>query len=493
MEPKYVTQGLDPKDVFTLFEEISQIARPTGNPANQKAMIDWIEATLQAKGVKTRRDEVGNLFARKEASAGYESAPGVLLQAHVDMVCAPNEDIFPLKLVVDGDYLHADGTSCGLDNGMGVALAMALLMDDSFAHGLIEGAFSLNEDTDCYGAINMKPGYVQSRYMISLDDESWGKICIGSAGAEAYTHILPYVAEDIAPVLGERAHIAIRVSGLTGGHSGYSIHKNQANAIRIAATLLQQVCDTLGDVRLVSIDGGMADNAIPMNCEVKLCIRAEQRESLYNLISRMSDTLKQQYEQTDPDMTIMVEDTTAATSGMGVFDTETLAICLTSCLNGPLVFHENEDGTKEIQTSSNLASIKSESDKITIRTLSRSSVKAELESVTEALRMRFMVFSSDVESINHSSALCWQPDWQSSLLKTAKEAFCQLNGFAPEVYAPHCYMEGAYFAQIHGVLPIALGPQIDGAHTVEERVKISTVGKCRDLVVKIISALSTER
>ena len=471
----YVTKELQPNDVFKIFEDISQIARPTGNPKNQAEIINFIAQTLNAHGITTQKDDAGNLYASRKAAAGYEHVPGILLQAHVDMVCAPNEDIFPLKLVVDDKYLHADGTSCGLDNGMGAALAMSLLINPPAKHGLLEAAFTLNEDTDCFGAINMKPGYVKSAYMISLDDESWGKICIGSAGAEAFTHTLPIKKE----ALKHKTFMEIKVEGLIGGHSGYSIHKGQANGIKICAEIFKAL--QADGCQLVAINGGMADNAIPQSCTMVIAAD-EFNEQKFNEVCA---ALKAKFSSTDPEMKITATPTCGYDSAMSA----DLADILLSCPNGAIKFHTMDDGSQEIQTSSNLASIATEGDKIVIKTLSRSSVKAELEQVVSDIQSNFKQYGDGVTSLNHSSALCWEPDWNSAFLATAKAVFKEQNGKEPEIYAPHCYMEGAYFVNIHGLLPIALGPQIDGAHTVEERVEIATVGKCRNLAVGIIEKI----
>ena len=486
---EYVTQDLAPNDVFKLFEDISKIARPTGEPKNQSAIIDFISNTLREHDIATRKDEAGNLYAYKSATEGCESVPGILFQAHVDMVCAPNEDIFPLKLVVENGYLHADGTSCGLDNGMGVALAMSLLINSPKNHGKLEAAFTLNEDTDCYGAINMKSGYVTSKYMISLDDESWGKICIGSAGAEAYTHTLPFKAE---PVENGQTCLSIKVSGLSGGHSGYSIHKRQANAIAVCAWILEDIITTFenDNINLVSINGGVADNAIPYECEMVIAVASQSITEITDHVAAEASEIKSRFANTDKDMIISVEKIDRQATCLNYFATKAFVDSIATCPNGALEWHKNDDGSREIQTSSNLAIVKTETDRIIVRTLSRSSVESELAETVNDIKNAFARNFADATSVNHSAALCWEPDWDSKFLQIAKDVFKQQNGTEAEIYAPHCYMEGAYFVKIHGLLPIALGPQIDGAHTVEERVNIETVGKCRKLVVGIVESIA---
>ena len=214
----------------------------------------------------------------------------------------------------------------------------------------------------------------------------------------------------------------------------------------------------------------------------------------------MASDIKKRFADTDPAMKIVigtdnskVETMLAESKAMNAMSVETsdsLIKCILACPNGPLAYHLTEDGKKIIQTSSNLAIIKTEGGKVSLRTLSRSSVKSELENTVEDIKKTFKRFCGESQFTNHSSALCWEPDWNSDFLKIAKEVFRKQEGYNPEVYAPHCYMEGAYFVKIHKVLPIAIGPQIDGAHTVGEKVLIPTVNKCYNIVKSIISSLT---
>ena len=374
-----ILSNLEPKRVFEIFEEMCAI--PHGS-TNTKAISDWCVAFGEKLGLEHYQDEANNVILIAPATLGYEDAPAVILQGHVDMVCekeagcAKDMDKEGLDLFVDGDLVGAKGTTLGGDDGIAVAMALAALEDTTVQHPRLEVVLTTDEEIGMLGAAVLDVTPLQGRTMLNIDSEEEGIFTVGCAGGSSVFCHLPLIREEFA---GET--LAVRVSGLVGGHSGVEIDKGRANADLLLGRLLRAASGA-AEVRLVSAVGGSKDNAIPAAAEAVLM--TADAEAVQAAVGTLTESLKKEYRAADPGLTVMVEPGAARWLPMDAATTEK-AICLLLCLpNGIQAMSMDIPGL--VQTSLNIGILKCGDDEMTAVCSVRSSVASQKQMVRDRLR-----------------------------------------------------------------------------------------------------------
>ncbi len=476
---------LEPKLLWKHFDELRKIPRCSGN---EKAAGDYVIAVAERNGLAWERDEVGNIVVRKPASPGHEQADTVVLQGHLDMVCEKNSDVEhdftkdPIEVDRDGDWLVAKGTTLGSDNGIGVAAALAVLEDKSLVHGPIECLFTVDEETGLTGASHLKPGFITGKKLINLDSEEEGVFFIGCAGGGDNEVSLP-VRRDSGV---EGVKLRVGVSGLRGGHSGIDIDKGRGNAIRWVARMVYELNKQV-PVRLVSVEGGNKRNAIPREAWAVIVVPADARKKAEELLQKSFEALRFEYKAVETDATLTVEEAGASPAPLASDSQRKVFGLLLGFPHGVLAMSQEMPGL--VETSNNLAVVRTTDEEVRISLSSRSSIMSALNATRDAIRALAEMAGARVEQGGGYPA--WTPNLQSPLLKTMKAIYKELFGKEAEAKAIHAGLEtGIIGEKVPGIDMVSMGPQIEHPHSPDERVHIPSVERFWKLLVKVLEALA---
>lgn len=473
-----VLDQLEPKNVFRFFEEMCAI--PHGS-YNTKAVSDWCVAFAKARGLEHYQDEMNNVILIKEASAGYEEAEPVILQGHLDMVCekAPgcekDMDREGLDLAVEGDYIYAEGTTLGGDDGIAVAMALAALDDDSLPHPRLEVILTTEEEVGMDGAMALDVSPIRGRKMLNLDSEAEGIFTVSCAGGSMAACGLPVAR---APFGGDI--LRVRVEGLTGGHSGAEIHKGRANAsMLLGRLLLAMAAET--ELRLVSADGGLKDNAIPVAAEA--VVAAADGRKAKAAAERMAACFQVEYRRSDPMLTVTAEEAAAAWLPMDAASTER-TLCLLVCApNGVQTMSQDIHGL--VQTSLNLGILKTEENAVTASFCIRSSVDSEKEMLKDRLACLLAQLGGRVSFSGEYPGWAYRPD--SPLRELMTEVYREQYGWEPKVEAIHAGLEcGLLAGKLPGLDCVSIGPDLLEIHTPREKMSISSVQRVWAFVREVL-------
>ncbi|MBW2108791.1 MAG: aminoacyl-histidine dipeptidase [Deltaproteobacteria bacterium] len=486
-----ILDGLSPAPLWAHFGEISAIPRCSGNEERIRA---YVLETAKGCGLESRMDTAGNLVVYAGASPGHEKAPSVVLQGHLDMVCEKEKDSphdfarDPIRLKKQGDWITADGTTLGADNGIGVAAALAVLTDTKVVHGPLECLFTVDEETGLAGASGLAPDMLSGQVLINLDTEEDGALYIGCAGGCDTQLILDLETE--TPSTPDGRTVRLHLGGLQGGHSGIDIHRQRGNAIRLLVRFLWTQQAAGAAFRLVAINGGTKHNAIPRDCEALVWVPEEGLEPLTAEAARYAAVLSDEHAVSDPNVRLDVVDT-GTTVPEAVFSTafqERALNILYGLPNG--VISMSQVVPDLVETSTNLAVVKTGADRLRILTSQRSSVPSALEDVCGTVCAVARQAGARVRRGEPYPA--WKPNPDSALLKTAETVYRSLFGGEPRVKAVHAGLEcGIIGARFSGMDMISFGPTIQGAHCPSERVQVSTVGRFWRLLTALIEALAS--
>jgi dipeptidase D len=462
--------NLEPERLWKHFDKLAAIPRASTKEAAAREYVRSVAAKL---GLESAQDHVGNLLIRKPARPGREGAPMTLLQGHLDMVCEKNEGTVhdfaadPIKVVRDGDWLKADGTTLGADNGVGVAAALAVMESDDIAHGPLEFAFTIDEETGLTGASEFPAGVLKSKYFLNLDTEEIGTLCIGCAGGVNTT------ARRKAKLVPAGAGSAwrIKVTGLRGGHSGVDIHQGRGNALRIMGGVLQDLLDRL-PVELAEVNGGSAHNAIPREAVAVMVLDSARERELKSLVATAEAGYKADLGEFDSEVQITAEKTERPRMALDATDAKNTAALLASVHHGILAMSPDVPGL--VQTSTNLATVKTKGDVIEIVTSQRSAI---VSSKQAAARMVATVCRLAGFQVEHGGSYPgWKPEPNSELVRKLQEVHKKLFGKPAELIAMHAGLEcGVIGEKYPGMQMISFGPTIVDPHSPNERVQISTV------------------
>ena len=473
-----VLDQLEPKNVFRFFEQMCAI--PHGS-YNTKAVSDWCVAFAKERGLEHYQDEMNNVILIKEASVGYEEAQPVILQGHLDMVCekAPGceKDMARegLDLAVEGDYIYAEGTTLGGDDGIAVAMGLAALDDESLPHPRLEVILTTEEEVGMDGAMALDVSPIRGRKLLNLDSEAEGVFTVSCAGGSMAACGLPVAR---APFGGDI--LRVRVAGLTGGHSGAEIHKGRANANMLLGRLLRAMAAEK-ELRLVSADGGLQDNAIPVAAEA--VVAAEDGRKAKAAAERMAACFQTEYRRSDPMLTVTAEEAAAAWQPMDASSTER-TVCLLACApNGVQTMSQDIHGL--VQTSLNLGILKTGENAVTASFCIRSSVDSEKEMLKDRLACLLAQLGGGVSFSGEYPGWAYRPD--SPLRELMTEVYREQYGREPKVEAIHAGLEcGLLAGKLPGLDCVSIGPDLLEIHTPREKMSISSVQRVWMFVREIL-------
>ncbi len=476
-------EGLKPERVWKYFAEISRIPRCSKNEA---AATKYILDTARKLGLKAKADSLGNVVVRKPASAGRQNARSLALQGHLDMVCEKNKETVhdfmkdPIEIVRKGDVLMANGTTLGADNGIAVATNLAIMENPSIEHGPLEFLFTVDEETGLTGAGNLSADFLESRVLLNLDAEEEGSIYVGCSGGKDTLGTWK-VRFDQAPAKHSAAQV--RVAGLKGGHSGVEIDKGRGNAIKIMNRTLRAL-DATG-ARLASIDGGNKHNAIPRECEAVLLIPAAKLEEAESIVRDMFAVIRAEIASVEPDLLIELSPIGGKKKWKVMKKGEQQKILRTISALPHGVIKMSADIPGLVETSTNVAVIKTVKDTVKIATSQRSSVASEIREIAETVCSILELGGASVGDTDAYPG--WKPNLDSPILKVAKSAYQSLYGKEPEVKAIHAGLEcGIIGERIPGMDMIAFGPTLESPHSPDEKIYIATVEKFWNFVLEIL-------
>ncbi len=475
---------LTPAEVWANFYELTRIPRPSHH---EEQVQEFVFNYGKSLGFETLKDEAGNVIIRKPATPGMENRKGVILQGHLDMVPQKNSDKDhdftkdPIETIIDGEWVKADGTTLGADNGIGVAAAMAVLASKELAHGPVEALFTATEETGMDGAEGLKSGLLNGSILINMDSEDEGELYVGCAGGEDANARFSYTE---VPVPAESIAFKLNVTGLKGGHSGLDINLGRGNANKIFFRLLKEAYKVCG-VRLASISGGNLRNAIPREAFGIITVPYATADKLVGLIAGLTNIIKRELTGTEPTLKIELAKTEMPA---GLIDEEIqikLTHAIVACPNGAIRMSDSMPGL--VETSTNLAIVKSDAEAktVNIACLMRSSVdsaKAELGSRMES------VFTLAGAKVTLSGGYPgWKPNMESPILKTMQKVYQAKFGRIPEIKAIHAGLECGILG---GTYPswdmISFGPTIRFPHSPDEKVNIESVAKFWDFLVETL-------
>ena len=480
-------KNLEPKGLWESFYSLTQIPRPSGK---RKEIADFLVNYGKSLGLETLQDEIGNVLIRKPASPGMEKKPGIILQGHMDMVPQKNSDkVFdfekdPIEAYVEdnGEWVTANGTTLGADNGIGVATAMAILADKNAVHPPLEAFFTIDEETGMYGANDLKSGWLKGKYLLNLDSETEGELYVGCAGG-----IDAEATFDYQPVETEEGDIALRVEvkGCKGGHSGCDIQLQRANAIKLLFRFLKDAVANF-EARLAYVEGGSLRNSIPREASAIITIPAESYQDLQDLVDRYEDLWLREYDGVEPDLTFKGVEVDCPKTEMPEDVQDFLIHAITLCPHG--VYRMIPEMPDIVETSNNLAIIETKDNSVKVVCLARSSVESRKEELASVIQSAFSLAGAKVEFSGAYPG--WKPNFKSNLLATMKRVYEQEFGNSPRIVTIHAGLEcGIIGSKYDGMEMISFGPTIEHPHSPDERVNIATVQKFYRYVLAALKAL----
>lgn len=465
-----VLKGLKPEGVFEFFGEILSVPRPSKHEAK---MTEYLTNWAEQRGLEHERDEIGNVIIRKTATKGMENKPWVCLQSHIDMVCEKNSDKNfdfmkdAIEPRIEGQWLMATGTTLGADDGIGVATALAILNANDIAHGPIECLFTVDEETGLSGANTLSPNALKSRILLNLDSEDEGEMFIGCAGGVDTLAKLPFDKEDTP----QGAYFRISVKGLKGGHSGDDINKGLGCANKLLNRILWET-DKEMDMRLACFNGGNLRNAIAREAYADVVVTEQEAENLKQLVEKFASDLKYEFRSTEPNMQISIEGIEKPAFVVDMLSQDNLLNVLYACPHG--VLSMSREIPNFVETSTNLASVKTEDNHFFITTSQRSSVESAKVAAASRVESCFLLAGADVEHTDGYPG--WAPNTDSHVLKVAVDTYKKLFGKEPVVRAIHAGLEcGLIGEKYENMDMISYGPTLRGVHSPEERLEIATV------------------
>ncbi len=481
---KTAIEGLEPKLVWEYFYGITQVPHPSKKEEKIRAHV---REFAQKNNFEFNEDAVGNIVIKVPATEGYENAPTVVIQGHIDMVCEKNKgtehdfDNDPLKIYRDGDWITAEGTTLGADNGIGVAAGMAVATDSSVVHGPLELLCTIDEETGMTGVNALQPGFITGKTLLNLDSEEDGAFYVGCSGGQ---DTRGYFELELTEADNGLTSYELMITGLKGGHSGLDIANGRANAIRLLAQLLNRIKNEV-NFELASISGGSLRNAIPREAEVTILIDNNDAKKIKEISDKfVSDTLLE-FNVNDPGLEVLFTQKDSSNAKMFTKEfTSNLIKVLLASPHGITAMSPDIPGL--VETSTNLATVDITDSQLVIGTSQRSAIDSAKWHISNAVKSVFELGGA-VNVDTGDGYPGWQPNMDSELLKISKEVFYDLNNKEPEIKAIHAGLEtGLLGAKYPGLDMISFGPTIEGAHSPDERLHIADTAKFYELVKAIL-------
>ncbi len=481
-------KDLQPAAVFSIFDEITKVPRPSKKEEKiRQYLIDF----AAKHNIDAKTDKVGNVVMTKPATPGHEDAPTLIMQAHMDMVCESNDKNFdfdntPITTIVDGEWLRADGTTLGADNGIGMAAALAALTDDSLVHGKLEALFTVDEETGLTGAYNLGEGMITGSMLVNLDSEDDAEIFVGCAGGVDTTCTFSY-NRSYAPA--DFLYFKVSIEKGQGGHSGGDIHLGRANSNKLLARFLFDL-SLKYEISVSEIDGGNLRNAIPRAAHSVFGVHTKHKEGVITLLNEFIADVKNEYRDLEPTLEIKIETVDTPDFTIDAVTSLNLIRALYSAPHGVISMSRELEGL--VETSTNLASVKMLPDnKILVTTSQRSSVESRKWDIARQVEALFDLAGAKV---THGDGYPgWQPNLQSPLMAMAADAYKELYGITPAIKAIHAGLECGLFREKYPHLDmVSFGPTLQGVHSPGERMHIPAVERFWEqlkLVIKKVADL----
>jgi dipeptidase D len=480
--------NLDPALLWKYFASLSAIPRPS---KNEERVAAWIRSVCNEHDLAVQTDKVGNLVVTVPASEGLERAQTVILQSHIDMVCEKDLEVShdfmedPIQTYVDGDWVRARGTTLGADNGIGVAAALAVATDPTLKHGPLELLFTVDEETGMTGAGGLDTSLLKGKLLINMDTEEDGVLCVGCAGGA--DNLLTLECARVAPQPVGRVY-SLEVAGLRGGHSGVDIHENRGNALKILTRTLISAIESGLYLELVDLIGGKMRNAIPRRAVARLFLDANDEKKFRSLIDTQLASFRTELKGIDEGLTIQFEPCQHEGQVLSREDRNRFLRLLMVVPDGVLAMSPAIPGL--VETSNCMSVVELVEEKILIVASSRSSLSPALDSLLGSISAAAALAGAEVETGDRYPG--WNPDINSSLLETMRGVFSEVLNQEPTVNAVHAGLECGLLSQKMPKLDmVSFGPQIEGAHSPDEKANIPSVGRFWIILKRALEVLAT--
>lgn len=475
--------------VWRYFSELCDIPRPS---KHEDRVIAWLITFADERGLEHEQDEVGNLIIRKAATAGRESAKGVILQSHVDMVPQKNNDTEhdfvhdPIKAYIDGEWVTAEGTTLGADNGIGVAAMLAVLDADDIQHGPIEALFTVDEEAGMTGALNLSSTIIKGELLFNLDTEDDGELYVGCAGGQDVTVSYPIQWEEKDE---DSQAWQLTVKGLLGGHSGVDIDLGRGNANKLMNRILRKLLQSGIELTVANIEGGSLRNAIPRESVVDIFVPSVQQDTLLDVLADIVIEIKAEWDSSEPNLTILANPIKGGQRQLPMDVLLPFIRAIDGCPNG--VDRMSSDVKGVVETSNNIAKIRTGDESIEVQCLVRSLSDTARDEYCEQVGASFWLAGAGVVFANPYSG--WKPNPKSLLTEKLVDVHNKLFGYEPKIKVIHAGLECGVLGAIYPNWDmVSFGPTIRGAHSPDERVHIPAVDRFWDFLKSGLDAVSTE-
>lgn len=473
-------------DIMKWFGEISKIPRCS---KNEGAICNWLVNWAKERNFQVKTDKVQNVLISIPGTAGYENSPVVVIQGHMDMVCEKTPDSphdfckDPITLVYDGDWLKADRTTLGADNGIAIAMAMAMAEAQDVPHPPLELLFTVDEETGLTGASALEPGFISGKILINVDSEDEGYFTVGCAGGVNTNLSIPVISA-VAPK--DYTLLKVTAGGMKGGHSGIDINKEKANALKVLGLTLIAIKKNV-DLRIAQFSGGTAHNAIPRDAEAFIFVPSTEIATVKTTVADAQATFKQEYKNTDPDITLTVAEANGTYTKALTMDSTAQVLDFVAVIpHGVAAMSTDIPGL--VETSNNFARITIEDNKVKSLTSQRSSVVSRLRSHTNRIEAVARLAGGEAQSSGGYPP--WQPNMDSPLLSKSQAIYEKMFNKKPHVEVIHAGLEcGIIGDKNPGMDMISIGPTLRFPHSPDEKILIPTIGQVWDFLVELLKEL----
>ena len=479
-------KDLNPALVWNIFDQITKVPRPS---KKEEKIREYLVNFAKEHGIEYKTDAIGNVAMFRPATKGYENAPRVILQGHMDMVCVANDgvehdfDNDPIKTVIDGEWVRAEGTTLGADNGIGVAAGLAVMIDKDLVTGPVQALFTVDEETSMGGANNLGEGMIEGDILLNLDSEEDGEICMGCAGGVGTKATFEFTP---TPAPANLKYIDILFKDFQGGHSGTDIDAERACVNKL---IMRFIWDTMAkrEVKLAYIKTGDKHNAIPVKAEAIIGVKPEDVDATIAELEAFTATIKNEYKHTEKDMKILSSIVDAPATVIDDCTTKRLVASVYTAPHG--VYHMSKEIEGLVETSTNLATINMDGNKIYVDTLQRSSVESRKDEMAEIVEAHFTLAGA---SITHSDPYPgWAPNMESPILNVAIDVYKRLFGETPKTSALHAGLEtGLFLINYPNLDMISFGPTLRGVHSPKEKMHIPAVAKFWTYLTSILETIA---
>ncbi len=479
-------KDLKPTLIWSIFDEITKVPRPS---KKEEKIRQYLLDFAAKNNIAVKTDAIGNVVMSRPASAGCEAAPTVILQAHMDMVCESNDKSFdfennPITTIVDGEWVHADGTTLGADNGIGMAAALAVMVDKDLKIGAVEALFTVDEETGLTGANNLGEGMISGSILLNLDSEDDGELFVGCAGGVDTTITFDYKRE-LAPA--DFHYFNFAIAGGSGGHSGCDIHEGRANSNKLLARFLFNLSAD-HRIAIATIGGGNLRNAIPRDAHATFGVKSADKEAVVVAFNKYVAEVENEYHATDPTMQLSLATADKPEYAIDADTTDRLVRSLYCCAHGVISMSHDLEGL--VETSTNLASVKMlDGNQILVTTSQRSSVESRKWDIARQVEALFLLAGAKV---SHGDGYPgWAPNMDSAIMNIASDAYEELFGEKPAIKAIHAGLEcGLFLSKYPHLDMVSFGPTLRGVHSPSEKMHIPAVEKFWKQLVLILEKVA---